>query len=531
MIKKSGDGLTIFQLTKALFSVTIQYKDTDERIGKGYCRMKERTVSKERREEYKKQVLQEFKSAVNFYRLESSEDLIGLFNTFGYLLICGITGEGGIRELRETNYASAEELEKIQARIRYEETERWAYLLDDNRALAETVRKIRQYTIPNGITISVWNNIMAVLQTTLECYQEVCDPAFLYETVRSMFDLCVNTKTDLNRYTLPDYIVLQLVKLLQSEPAGNEGREKLRIFDPQYGSGNMLLMVGNYLKNAHLCGFEQDARFRMSARILSVLANQVIETWDGKFLENREIGSFDIVITNPLFSSESVWEEDRAWFVPGELGRVRGRHNLFLVRSMQLLTENGQAVLVVPDSFLFSTKAETMDVRRWLLNTYCVEGIISLPAKVFYPSTMTNASVLIVSNPFMRVERISGKTPYLFFYQMNVQEDTEQTDIQLMEIWNQRDYYFDKWQRQMQADYRRFGGVPTPEKWEHENFWFADMEVVAGEKWSLLPKNYKPDGRTELQAEDPRALLEELIREQEGLLKEMRQFAEEVERL
>ena len=129
--------------------------------------MKERTVSKERREEYKKQVLQEFKSAVNFYRLESSEDLIGLFNTFGYLLICGITGEGGIRELRETNYASAEELEKIQARIRYEETERWAYLLDDNRALAETVRKIRQYTIPNGITISVWNNIMAVLQTTL----------------------------------------------------------------------------------------------------------------------------------------------------------------------------------------------------------------------------------------------------------------------------------------------------------------------------------------------------------------------------
>ena len=100
-----------------------------------------------------------------------------------------------------------------------------------------------------------------------------------------------------------------------------------------------------------------------------------------------------------------------------------------------------------------------------------------------------------------------------------------------MEIWNQRDYYFDKWQRQMQADYRRFGGVPTPEKWEHENFWFADMEVVAGEKWSLLPKNYKPDGRTELQAEDPRALLEELIREQEGLLKEMRQFAEEVERL
>lgn len=523
--------MTIFQLTKALFSATIQYKDTDERIGKGYCRMNERTVSEERRAEYKKQILQEFKSAVNFYRLESSEDLIGLFNTFGYLLICGLTGEGDIRKLQEANPASAGELEKIKARIRYEETERWAYLLDDNRALAETVREIRQYTIPTGITIPVWNNIMAVLQSTLEYYQEVRNPAFLYETVRSMFDLCVNTKTDLSRYTLPDHIVLQLVKLLQSEPAGNEGREKLRIFDPQYGSGNMLLTVGNYLKNVHLCGFEQDEWFRMSARILSVLANQVIETWDGKFLESREIGSFDIVITNPLFSSESVREEDRAWFVPGELGRVRGRHNLFLVRSMQLLTENGQAVLVVPDSFLFSTKAETMDVRRWLLNTYCVEGIISLPAKVFYPSTMTNASVLIVSNPFMRVERISGKTPYLFFYQMNVQEDSEQTDIQLMEIWNQRDYYFDKWQRQVQTDYRRFGGVPTPENWEHGNFWFADIEVVAGEKWNLLPKNYKPDSRTELQAEDPRILLEELIREQESLLKEMCQFAEEVERL
>ena len=59
-------------------------------------------------------------------------------------------------------------------------------------------------------------------------------------------------------------------------------------------------------------------------------------------------------------------------------------------------------------------------------------------------------------------------------------------------------------------------------------FWFADPETVEQEKWNMQPKHYQPTERAEFQAENPQILLQELMREQEELLEEMRRLAGEV---
>ena len=61
------------------------------------------------------------------------------------------------------------------------------------------------------------------------------------------------------------------------------------------------------------------------------------------------------------------------------------------------LASGGMAVLVVPDSFLFSTKAEFVDIRRWMFTEYSIEAIVSLPKSTFHFSTV-KSSVLLIKN-------------------------------------------------------------------------------------------------------------------------------------
>lgn len=494
--------------------------------------MDELFVSREQREEYKKQILQEFKSVINFYRLESSGDLLELFHTLGYLLIGGMIEGRDIWDLLHADrivYLADEEWKRIQYCFRQEECECWQQILQNDEALARTVQEISRYEVPGGLSDSVWKQTLDILQNLLEKYREISDPDFLYEVVREMFDLCVNAKSELSRYALPDPIVFQMAKLIRNEQADNITEKNGRVLDPQYGSGSMLLAAGNYLDEVCLCGYEQNERLCMAAKILSVLARRPIETYEGDFLQDRELGTFEVVFANPPFDNEKVPEYVRDWFLPGELGRVSGRHNLFLVRSLQALAENGHAVIVVPDSFLFSSKTETMQVRKWMLQQYCVEGVISLPPKTFYPNTMTRASILIISKPFMRVSWINGGTPFLFFYQLNVDVDSEQMDQELSGIWNQREYYFEQWKQQ--TFYRNLANIPMPDEWEHSEFWFADPETVEQERWNMQPKHYQPTERAEFQAENPQILLQKLMQEQEELLEEMQRLAREVGRL
>ena len=47
-------------------------------------------------------------------------------------------------------------------------------------------------------------------------------------------------------------------------------------------------------------------------------------------------------------------------------------------------------------------------------------------------------------------------------------------------------------------------------------------------KWNLLPENYRPEEQINLEIEDPALLLQEMLREQEEITKELKELLKEV---
>ena len=148
------------------------------------------------------------------------------------------------------------------------------------------------------------------------------------------------------------------------------------------------------------------------------------------------------MISNPVYGTDTIKDEELIDQLPGELKTVRGRYHMELIRSMQALNFDGKAMLIVPNSFLFANRTESMKVRKWLLQSYSLEAIISLPEDTFMYSGV-RSSVMVFSKPFMS-GGWEGHTQRVLYYNLEKQEDKEKQQKEyerLEEVWSQRDSY------------------------------------------------------------------------------------------
>lgn len=310
--------------------------------------MPENTVSLE---EEKKRIINEFKSVMDFYRMEYSENLLALFNNFGCLLtgmlyMKGYLGEdqGKIRFNREQIYPSSQtSLEEKSGK----ELEAFAWELEnavrhmgDRWEEAEIFRSF-QGTIRRQ---SVLRPLLALIQELICLWEKSPDRYDMYRVAREICDLCVNTKSQQSRYVLPD----EIVETLAGQLLPKEG-EAVKVFDPQYASGSMLLSAARCGREAKLYGCEENEELRLSARILCILAEQKIQEPGEAFLEGGIENAFDLVLANLPFTSESI----RPWGWERNLPSVKQKYNLFFMKTLLTLGADGYAAMIVPDSFLF----------------------------------------------------------------------------------------------------------------------------------------------------------------------------------
>ena len=194
-----------------------------------------------------------------------------------------------------------------------------------------------------------------------------------------------------------------------------------------------------------------------------------------------------------------------------------------LIRSMQALNFDGKAMLIVPNSFLFANRTESMKVRKWLLQSYSLEAIISLPEDTFMYSGV-RSGVMVFSKPFMS-GGWEGHTQRVLYYNLEKQEDKEKQQKEyerLEEVWSQRDSYYGKWERsRREKTVENRNGIKVPANWQYNSFWFADVDQIEAGKWNLLPENYRPEEQINLEIEDPALLLQEMLKEQEEITKEL----------
>ncbi len=435
------------------------------------------------------EIVQEFKEAADFYRMEYSEDLMGLFRDLGCMLL-----EAGGTDLEEDP--------KIKQLFEY------------RQPLKGTVN--RQLTAISAEMTRLWEDTYSreAAQTALS----------------EIFHFCLYSKGGKNRYLLPVETAKPLIRLA-AIPEGMSGfGDGAVVLDTQCGAGSTLMAASGYLKDPRLIGYEKDEEMWAAGLIMSKLLGLKMELHLEDEAPAGLYQSCDLVISNPVYGTDSISDEALTEDLPAELRTVRGRYHLELIQSMQALKYDGKAMLIVPNSFLFANRAESIKVRKWLLQSYSLEAVISLPEDTF-PYSGVRSSVMVFSKPFMS-GGWEGHTQRVLYYSLEKQEEKEKQQQEydrLEEVWSQRDSYYGKWERsRREKTVENRNGVKVSANWQYNSFWFAGADEIEAGKWNLLPENYRPEEQINLEIEDPALLLQEMLKEQEEITKELEELLKEV---
>jgi type I restriction enzyme M protein len=202
-------------------------------------------------------------------------------------------------------------------------------------------------------------------------------------------------------------------------------------YDPTCGSGSLLLKVAAEAgKQITLEGQEKDVTTAGLARMNMILhdfpgANIVSGNTlaNPKFLDGDQLRTYDYVVANPPFSDKS-WstgltpEKDvYQRFVWGAPPAKQGDY-AYLLHIVRALNSTGKAACILPHGVLFRGNAEAL-IRRRLIESGILKGIIGLPANLFY-GTGIPACILVLDKENAKVRGAlsataggSGKTGIL----------------------------------------------------------------------------------------------------------------------
>ncbi len=198
-------------------------------------------------------------------------------------------------------------------------------------------------------------------------------------------------------------ILAQVIGISQANARGST-----TAYDPTCGSGSLLLKVAAEAgRHITLEGQEKDVTTAGLARMNMILhgfPDATILSGDTlvnpKFKDGEQLRAYDYVVANPPFS-------DKRWgtglnpandpyqrFAWGEPPAKQGDYAylLHVIRSMKATT--GKGAVILPHGVLFRGNAEA-HIRRQLVRSGMLKGIIGLPANLFY-GTGIPACILVL---------------------------------------------------------------------------------------------------------------------------------------
>lgn len=207
------------------------------------------------------------------------------------------------------------------------------------------------------------------------------------------------------QFYTPSEVSRIIAKVIGISPANSVASTS--VYDPTCGSGSLLLKVAAEAgKHITLEGQEKDVSTAGLARMNMILHNfptARIETGNTltspKFRDGEALKTYDYVVANPPFS-------DKAWstgltpgndpyqrFSWGEPPAKQGDYAylLHIIRSMK---DSGKGAVILPHGVLFRGNAEAV-IRRELVRSGILRGIIGLPANLFY-GTGIPACILVL---------------------------------------------------------------------------------------------------------------------------------------
>ena len=230
------------------------------------------------------------------------------------------------------------------------------------------------------------------------------------------------------------------------------------IYDPTCGSGSLLLKAADEAAELSgtkitIYGQEKDNATRALARMNMILHDHpAAEIWQGNTLadphykeKDGRLKAFDYVVANPPFS-------DKAWrngfdpendlysrFEDGVPPQKNGDY-AFLQHLLRSMKSNAKGAIILPHGVLFRGNVEG-DIRRNLLRKGYIQGIIGLPANLFY-GTGIPACIIVLDKENAAARSANGGGIFMINASQGFEKDGNKNrlrhqDIQkIVDVWN-----------------------------------------------------------------------------------------------
>lgn len=180
-------------------------------------------------------------------------------------------------------------------------------------------------------------------------------------------------------------------------------------------TGDLLEPYREHIQKDLLYGFDFDVTMLRIAA-MNLLLHGIeqpnilyADTLGKKFGDDREAKSresFDVILANPPFTG-SLDASDVHLSLYAEV-KTKKTELLFLALILRMLRQGGRSATIVPDGVLFGSSKAHLDLRRKLVESNQLEGVISLPSGVFKPYAGVSTGILLFSK--------GGTTKDVFFY-------------------------------------------------------------------------------------------------------------------
>ena len=167
-----------------------------------------------------------------------------------------------------------------------------------------------------------------------------------------------------------------------------EKKEKAKIYDPMYSSGNFLIKASEIAK-VKIFGEESNIEYYsifQTRILLKEIEEEEVKT---------EVMKFDYAILNPPFSQKNWKKRIKNTKIFDEYGlsdNAVGDY-AYVLSTLEKLKENGKMAVILPHGVLF--RENEKNVRKTLIEKNEIKAIIGLPENLFY-NTRISVIVLII---------------------------------------------------------------------------------------------------------------------------------------
>ena len=255
---------------------------------------------------------------------------------------------------------------------------------------------------------------------TLEEITSKLNPLSLVETEREVkgeaFEYFLQRynagEKDLGEYFTPRHVIRNLVNILQP-------RFKEKVYDPFCGTGGMLIECFKYVserikldsQNKEIltnCFYGNEitnvARITKMNMILFGDGHNNIQRCDTFQFPVKE--KYDLIITNIPFGFSDI-DYGNLYPISCKYGDC-----LAIQHALMACKENGRVAMIMPEGF-FNQRAKKgyRDTKKWIIENYSIQAVISAPKGIFLPYTGSKSSVIII-------EKKKKTRDYFYYYQI-----------------------------------------------------------------------------------------------------------------